>query len=272
MITAAVSRESAPNPDFVEIKRRRGEDNLEWLKRLLRGYTPRGVVMLLIGGTDPLSFRLRVAQAHLRHDMTPSAWSHVALVVDPSFKDVGRSRLTEISLDPERGFGWAPEQNGVQEDVPLARYRDARRYPNIAVVDLPPDPVTDGAPSTSRTGGTAAGPARKTQRATVDTALLRFKQTRGTLDCCDLVLQWLAFAWGAGQVPNPLFAGRGIPSAVLVESLAAATGFDLTPSIDSRASCPEAVWQGARWWYGLHDKVATRRLMGAYCSDHALVS
>jgi hypothetical protein len=270
MITATVSRVSEPNPDFTEVKRLPGEDNLAWLTRLLRGYTPKGLVMLLLGGTDALSFRLRVAQAHLRHDMTPSAWSHVALVVDPSVKDVGRSQLVEVSLDPERGFGWAPEQNAVQEGVPLARYRDARRYPNIAVVDLPPDPAAAGA--RPATGGEAGEAARHAQRTTVDTALERFKRTRGTLDCCELVLQWLAFAWGAGQVPNPLFAGRGIPSAVLVESLTAATGFDLTPSIDSRASCPEAVWQGAKWWYGLHDSVATRRLMGAYCSEHELVS
>ena len=38
----------------------------------------------------------------------------------------------------------------------------------------------------------------------------RFKRTRGTLDCCDLVLQWLGFASGAGQVPRPIFSGRGI--------------------------------------------------------------
>jgi hypothetical protein len=270
MITATVSRESDPNPDFREVKRQNGEDNLQWLKRLLQGYAPRGVVMLLLGGTDPLSFRLRVAQAHLRHDMTPSAWSLVALVVDPSFKDVGTSRLTEISLDPERGFGWAPEHNAVQDDVPLARYQDARRYPNIAVIDLPPDTATDGAPGKSEAA--AAEEARRAQRKAIDTALARFKRTRGTLDCCELVVQWLAFAWGAGQVPNPLIAGRGIPSAVLVESLTAATGFDLTPSIDSRASCPEAVWQGARWWHGLHEKVATRRLLGAFCADHALVT
>ena len=272
MISATVSRAPKPNPDFTEVKRRRGEDNIEWLKRLLQGYTPKGVVMLLIGGADPLSFRLRVAQAHLRHDMTPSAWSHIALVVDASFKDIGKSKLVEISLDPARGFGWAPEHNGVQEDVGLVRYQDARRYPNIAVVDLPPEMAADGASSSSQAASSrGADAARKAQGKIVDAALWRFKRTRGTLDCCDLVLQWLGFAWGAGQVPNPLFSGRGIPSAVLVESLAAATGFDLTPSIDSRASCPEAVWQGAKWWHGLHEKVASRRLAGAYSNEHELV-
>ncbi|MGH7388038.1 MAG: hypothetical protein ACREM3_01080 [Candidatus Rokuibacteriota bacterium] len=274
MITSAVSRESQPNPDFYEIKRRRGEDNLGWLKRLLRDYTPQGVVMLLVGGTDALSFRLRVAQAHVRHDMTPSAWSHVALVVDPSPDDVGRSRLVEISLDPHRGFGWAPDRNAVQERVPISRYGDAERFPNIAVVDLPPDvpPADpDSPPATAADAGAAAAAATAAQRKAVTAALQRFMMTRGTLDCCELVVQWLSFVWGAGPVTNPLFAGRGIPSAVLVESLAATTGFDLTPSIDSRSSCPEAVWQAAKWWHGLHDKVATRRLMGAYCITHDLV-
>lgn len=270
MITTAMSRESRPNPDFYEVKRRRGEDNLGWLTRLLRDYTPRGVVMLMLGGTDALAFRLRVAQAHLRHDMTPSAWSHVALVLDPNVADPGRSRLAEISLDPHAGFGWAPDRNAVQERVPLARYRDQERYPNIAVVDLPPKTAAAEA-ETARPDAAALEAARTEQRREIGEALARFMATRGTLDCCELVLQWLGFAWGAGQVANPLFSGRGIPSAVLVESLAATTGFDLTPGIDSRSTCPEAVWQAAKWWYGLHDRVASRRLTGAYNIEHDLV-
>jgi len=269
MITSAASRVSEPNPAFVELKRRRGDDNLAWLRKLLSSYTPQGVVMLLIGGTDALAFRLRVAQAHLRNDMTPSWWSHIALVLETSARDIGRSRLVEISLDPAGGFGWAPTDNAVQSGVPLARYRDAGRFPNIAVVDLPPEAPARDTRTASRPRGMEA--MARTKRSALQDALTRFKMTRGTLDCCELVLQWLGFVWGAGQTPNPLFAGRGIPSAVLVESLTAALGFDLTPGIDSRASCPEAVWQGARWWYTLHDSVASRRLMGAYCTEHQLV-
>ena len=273
MVTSAVSRESKPNPDFNEVNRRRGEDNVQWMTRLLTNYTPKGVVMLLVGGTDALSFRLRVAQAHLRHNMTPSSWSHVVLVVDPNVKDVAGSRLVEISLEPESGFGWAPSGNAVQEDVKLARYQDTHRFPNVAVVDLPPEvpPAGEGASASRTADAKSATAAKAAQRKTVDEALERFKKMRGTLDCTELVLQWLGFAWGAGQAPNPLVAGRGIPSAVLVESLAAATGFELTPGIDSRASCPEAIWQAARWWYGLHDQVATRRLTGAYNISHNLV-
>jgi hypothetical protein len=273
MITSAVSQEAKPNPDFYEVKRRRKEDNLQWLERLLSDYVPKGVVMLMVGGTDALSFRLRLAQAHLRHDMTPSSWSHVALVVDPNVSDVGRSRLTEISLEPQRGFGWAPDQNAVQDRVPLSRYQDPERFPNIAVVDLPPEipaPAESVEPAEAP-GADVTADAKRAQRQAISEALKRFAAARGTLDCCELVLQWLGFAWGAGQVPNPLFSGRGIPSAVLVESLAAATGFDLTPSIDSRATCPEAVWQAAKWWYGLHDSVAKRRLTGAYNVEHDLV-
>ena len=272
MLTSTLSRTADPNDNFSERTRRRGEDNVQWINRLLREYTPDGVVLLLVGGTDALSLRLRFAQAHLRHDMTPSHWSHIALVVDPRVKNVAGSRLVEISLEPAQPFGWAPERNGVQEQVALARYRDADAYPNIAVVDMPPEvlPAAGAAPDATPTAAQRTT-ARNKQRDVVDNALQRFKKARGTLDCCELIVQWLAFAWGAGQVPNPLVSGRGIPSAVLVETLAAATGFELTPGIDSRASCPEAVWQAARWWYGLHEEVSTRRLTGAYCLGHKLV-
>jgi hypothetical protein len=270
VVTSAVSRATKENPNFTEVKRRSGEDNLQWLRRLLAGYTPKGIVMLLLGGTDTLAFRLRVAQAQLRHDMTPSSWSHVALVLEPNLGDIGASRVVEISLDPANGFGWAPADNAVQEGVALSRYRDPRRFPNIAVVDLPPEPPAP--PKGKKTvDAKAVADAKNAQHTAITQALERFKKTRGTLDCCELVLQWLAFAWGAGQVPNPLVAGRGIPSAVLVESLAAATGFDLTPGVDSRLSCPEAIWQAALWWYEHHDQVATRRLMGAWTAEHDLV-
>jgi len=272
MLTSTLSRTAKPNANFSERARRRGEDNVQWINRLLREYTPDGVVMLLVGGTDALALRLRIAQAHLRHDMTPSHWSHIALVVDPRVKDVAGSRLVEISLDPEQSFGWAPERNGVQERVALSRYRDPAAFPNIAVVDMPPEvPAAAGAPADTAPTAAQRNSARTKQRDVVDAALDRFKKARGTLDCCELIVHWLGFAWGAGQVPNPLVAGRGIPSAVLVETLAAATGFELTPGIDSRASCPEAVWQAARWWYALHEDVSTRRLTGAYWVGHKLV-
>ena len=33
---------------------------------------PAWSLLLLVGGNDPLSFRLRVAQSHVRHDLSPS--------------------------------------------------------------------------------------------------------------------------------------------------------------------------------------------------------
>src|SRR4030095_13112604 len=36
--------------------------------------------LLLVGGTDLIHFRLRVAQSHLRQDLTPSSWSHVCIL------------------------------------------------------------------------------------------------------------------------------------------------------------------------------------------------
>jgi hypothetical protein len=49
---------------------------------------------------------------------------------------------------------------------------------------------------------------------------------------------------------NPLLNEYGIPSAVLVEYSVGAAGLDLTPGLASRSSCPEAIWQSAKWWQG----------------------
>ena len=71
------------NSEVQEIEKAEGETNMAWLGRVLTGQVkPRDddSVLVLLGGNDPLSFRLRVAQSHVRHDLSPSAWSHVAFV------------------------------------------------------------------------------------------------------------------------------------------------------------------------------------------------
>src|SRR4029450_2082445 len=183
MITSAASRVSEPNPAFVELKRRRGDDNLARLRKLLSSYTPQGVVMLLIGGTDALAFRPRGARADPRNDMAPSWWSHIALVLETSARDIGRSRLVEISLDPAGGFGWAPPDNAVQSGVPLARYRDAGRFPNIAVVDLPPEAPARDTRTASRPRGMEA--MARTQRSALPDGPTTLQSTRGTVTLCE---------------------------------------------------------------------------------------
>jgi hypothetical protein len=32
-------------------------------------------------------------------------------------------------------------------------------------------------------------------------------------------------------------------------------GIDLSPGLPSASSCPEAIWQAARWWYEAYDAV-----------------
>jgi hypothetical protein len=48
-----------------------------------------------------------------------------------------------------------------------------------------------------------------------------------------------------------------------------AAGFDLTPGLESRASCPEAIWQAAKWWHKYYEDQKRAPLSGAYCCGHA---
>src|ERR1041385_563512 len=125
-----VLRSSAtePNPDVVPFDRASPrESNTSWLRRALAdGHVATGPdwsLLLLLGGTDPLSFRLRVAQSHVRHDLSPSAWSHVVFV--PAVKDpLAATPTIEVSLAPAESFGdfgFPLPNNGLQEGT-LRRY------------------------------------------------------------------------------------------------------------------------------------------------------
>ena len=85
-------------------------------------------------------------------------------------------------------------------------------------------------------------------------AVERFQQQRIVIDAVQLLLAWLGYAWGAGRAGNPLLDGLGMPSAAMLETVTGAAGFDLTPGLESRASCPEAIWQSARWWHEYHEE------------------
>jgi hypothetical protein len=179
----------------------------------------------------------------LRHDLVPSYWSHVFLVKPR--KNLAVSPLHEISLEPEAGFGFPPPTNSVQEGK-LRRYRDSNQYPNIAVLGVP-----------------------VTQKE-VEKALKRFEMQRAVLDAVDLVVRWLAFAWGVGRSGNPLLDGLGIPSAAMLEIVFGAAGFDLTPGLESRSSCPEAIWQAAKWWHEYYQRDNRPALTGAYFTPHSI--
>jgi hypothetical protein len=50
------------------------------------------------------------------------------------------------------------------------------------------------------------------------------------------------------------------------------SSFDLTPGLESRSSCPEAIWQAATWWHGFYPRTADgKAIKGAYSAAHDLV-
>ena len=238
------SRAKSINKEFKEHKRARGKTNIDWLRSHWRNDR---VAILLLGGTGLVDFRLRVAQSHFRTDLTPSHWSHVALLGQGEAKALATTPLYEISLMPAEGFGFPPASNGVQKTV-LGKYADTKNFPNIAILHLP---------------------VSVTPKKLMDT-LERFQQQRIVLDAVQLLLAWLGYVWGAGRAGNPLVDGMGIPSAAMLETVTGAEGFDLTPGLESRASCPEAIWQSARWWHDYHKENKEGAITGAFCTTHYL--
>jgi hypothetical protein len=221
MIEIMQSTAKEENPQFVESKRKPDEDNVAWVKRHCPKTTQ--AVLLLFGGVDQVSFRVRVAQSHARHNLTPSHWSDVVLVKNPDGITT-RTQTFEASLQPTGGFGFPTSSNGIQSGT-LAAYRDAKQFPNVAILQVP-----------------VAG-------AKVKEAIEQFQVMRHVVNGVDLLVAWLAHVWGVTSADNPLLREIGVPSAVLMEYATGAVGFDLTPGLASRSSCPEAIWQAAKWWH-----------------------
>jgi hypothetical protein len=269
MLRILSSNASEPSREFVESKREEGEDNLQWIRRNLgsggeglrrkgtskeegRSHRFEPTLLLLLGGRGHNAFRVRVAQAHLRHDFTPSHWSHVALL-GPVSRKPGETPLYEISLEPPRGFGLPTATNALQIGR-LAAYADPARYPNIALLRLPVD---------------AAEWQRETSKEEMS-VIERYQKQRSVLDGTDLLLHWLSFLWGVGRTGNPLLEGNGVPSAAMVEVVLSAMRYDITPGLESRVSCPEAIWQAAKWWHPYYTAQLTEALEGAFCVEHKL--
>jgi hypothetical protein len=116
MLNIMSSKTLAPSRAFEEARREGRESNLDWLARNIGDTDEAGVGLLLVGGRDLSSFRLRVAQSHLRHDMTPSHWSHVALL-GARDDDIGKTRLREI-------YSALPYTSGAYSG-------DVKRYPRL---------------------------------------------------------------------------------------------------------------------------------------------
>ena len=243
MINILSSGVKDPSADFVEAERKSGQDNLAWIRANIKDATDQ-TVLVLVGGKSETSFRLRVAQSHVRSDLMPSYWSHV-MMLDKFADDFGATTIHEISLEPHEGFGFPVPENGVQTGK-LRQYARRSEYPNVAVLNVP------------------------AKFSEVTAALEKFKKQRAVLDAVDLVVQWLAYVWGVARSANPLLDGLGIPSSAMLEIVIGACGFDLTPGLESRSSCPEAIWQAARWWHEYYAGQAKTGLTGAYTIPHQI--
>lgn len=250
------STATTKSPDFIEVPRTDNQSNVDWIRseveRLNRDATDSvedPTMVLLFGGRTISEFRLRVAQSHLRTDLTPSHWSHAALLwslTDPA----ERSVVLESPLEPQFGFREPVATNGVQQTF-LEWYADPAEVPNVALLRVP----------VSRAEWT--GPRGEGERS----ILGQFVRQRVIVDMPALILRWLGFMWGVGAAGNPLLDGAGLPSAVMVESLVSAAGFDLSPGLDSHTSTPEAFWQAATWWHPYFEATGPGRLSGSWCVE-----
>jgi hypothetical protein len=209
------SAAARPNRFLKETPPTARQSNAEWLKAT---GVREGIVLL--GGSSVAHFRLRVAQSHLRRDLTPSCWSFAGIL--------DGATIISVPLDLAGDASEIVLMNAVQESA-VGDYDDPERFPNIAALSFASD-----------------------FREVMQSADLLSKQ-RSIIDLPALVLHWLGYLWSTGQVGNPLLAGYGVPSAVFVETVYGMTGVELTPGLSSSASCPEAIWQSAKWWHNFYE-------------------
>lgn len=180
--------------------------------------------VVLIGGASLADFRIRVAQSHARHDLTPSHWSIVGILSE-------QGELVTAPLWPLPDPASVPARNAI-DTRPLSDFDSVSLYPNLAIVRFPSD---------------AAAVLRHVRR---------LRRQRTIVDLPSLILAWLGFVWATADSPNPLLSGLGLPSAVLVETVFGMADVELTPGLASASSCPEAIWQAARWWHGFYARAA----------------
>ena len=155
----------------------------------------------------------------------------------------GETGFKVLPLIQPDGPAFATRTNGVVEH-PLTDFDDSARFPNIALIALP------------------------VPQAKILDAVESFRHSRSTLDALEHVLRWLAFAWGAARTPNPLHENYGLPSACMLETVCAANNLDLTPGLEARASCPEAIWVAARHWHEYFAKFRGKSPTGRYFTPH----
>ena len=203
------------------------ETNGAWLQQV--GATD-GV--LLLGGAAVSHFRIRFAQSTARADLTPSCWSLAGILLDAQ-------RFLSAPLELCGDADAIAKANGVQE-CKMADYDDPARFPNIAVIRFTKDQEKI-LENVRLVGGD-----RETNK----------PAQRNIIDLPAMMLPWLSYIWIAGKATNPLVDGLGLPSAAFVETVYGMAGIELTPGLASATSCPEAIWQAAKYWQDFYEEAA----------------
>lgn len=107
MILNSVSAETKANEAFRAAKAKKGEGNRAWLERVKKEHDFSGEGLLLFGGNSVADFRVRVAQSHLRRDLTPSYWSAIGVAA-------GDGEFYTAPLQWRGGLSEMPRSNGIQ--------------------------------------------------------------------------------------------------------------------------------------------------------------
>jgi hypothetical protein len=227
VISIRQSNAETANEKLDEVKAEPNETNSAWLKRVK---ATDGV--LLLGGAAISHFRIRVAQSHARHDLTPSSWSLAGILLDAT-------KFLSVPLELSGDSSEIALGNGVQV-CNMADYDDPERFPNIAVLRFTRDA------SKILTHSKLISGDRETKK----------PAQRNIIDLPTLMLPWLSYIWICGKASNPLADGLGLPSAAFVETVYGIAGIELTPGLASATSCPEAIWQAAKYWHDFYKEAA----------------
>lgn len=222
MIGSSIPLEIKTNHELKRILPEDKETNSTWLRRVTKDQVMMEGSLLLLGGSSVSHFRVRVAQSHLRFDLTPSHWSLVGVLT-------GENTFYSVPLEITEDISELPRINGVRE-YSLSDFDDPARFPNIAVIQVTDTPEK------------------------ILKHVARMKWQRGLIDLPGLILSWLGYVWCVGQRGNPLLAGEGLPSAVFAETLYGIAGIELTPGLSTASTCPEAIWQAAKWWRSFYEE------------------
>lgn len=225
------------------------ESNLDWLKRAYESFALDDIAqwsfIILTGGKDVVSFRIRVAQSHLRGDMLPSFWSDCALLkIDQG--NIPGAAFSHLPLLQPANLKFAPMRNGLVE-FPIAKLPSQKKIPNVALLAIP------------------------VPQEQILLSLEEYQRSRISYDAVENILPWLAFVWGAGNATNPLMQQIGFPSAMMLNQIFGANNFDLAPGVNANLSAPETFWSGVKYWQDYYSKTLPNGLLpkARYVIDHA---